>query len=215
MSDVKVLVVDDQTLLRQGIVALLYGYQGFNVVGEACNGREAVRKAGELEPDVVLMDVKMPVMDGVQATRQICHQFPTIRVILLTMFPDETSIQEGVAAGAAGFLLKDIAPDDLARAVRSARQGDSPLDPKVARHLMTEYTRLAKDSVGRHLQEDGLSVREIDILRCVSKGWSNKQIAADRSLSEKTVKTHLRNIFRKLNLTDRTQAAVYMVTKGL
>lgn len=215
MSDVRVLVVDDQTLLRQGIVALLHGYAGLNVVGEASNGREAVRKAAELEPDVVLMDVKMPVMDGVQATRQICHQFPTTRVILLTMFPDETSIEEGVAAGAAGFLLKDIAPDDLARAVRCARQGDSPLDPKVARHLMAEYTRLAKDSEGRHMQEDGLSVREIDILRCVSKGWSNKQIAADRSLSEKTVKTHLRNIFRKLNLTDRTQAAVYMVTKGL
>jgi DNA-binding NarL/FixJ family response regulator len=215
MQDVRVLVVDDQTLLRQGIVSLLNGNYGLTVVGEAGDGREAVRKVVELKPDVVLMDVKMPVMDGVTATRQICEQSPSTRVVLLTMFPDETCIAEGVAAGACGFLLKDISPDDLARAIRTARQGDAPLDPKVARQVLQDYSRMSRETLSRQMHEDGLSPREIDILRCVARGWSNKQIAADRNISEKTVKTHLRNIFRKLGLSDRTQAAIYVVTKGL
>jgi two-component system NarL family response regulator len=197
------------------MIALLNGHYGLTVVAEAANGREAVRKYSELEPDVVLMDIKMPIMDGISATRQICSQHPNARVILLTMFPDEASITEGIAAGACGILLKEISPDDLARSIRTARQGDAPIDPKVARHLLSEYSRMARDNVGRQMNEDGLSTREIDILRCVAKGWSNKQIAADRTISEKTVKTHLRNIFRKLDLTDRTQAAIYVVTKGL
>ncbi|HET6382479.1 MAG TPA: response regulator transcription factor [Armatimonadota bacterium] len=215
MSEVRVLVVDDQNLLREGIVSLLRRHEGLKVVGEASNGREALRKVHELEPDVVLMDVKMPVMDGVTATRQIRQQNPRTRVVLLTMFPDEDSIAEGLSAGACGFLLKDINPDELVRAIRSARAGDAPLDPRVAQHVLLEYSRLAHESTSRQMQSDGLSVREIDILRCVAKGWSNKQIAADREISEKTVKTHLRNIFRKLDLNDRTQAAVYVVTKGL
>ena len=215
MSDVRVVVVDDQNLLRQGIVSLLNGHLGVCVVGEASNGKEAVLKVAELEPDVVLMDIRMPVMDGVTATRQICQQNPATRVVLLTMFPDDLSIAEGVSAGACGFLLKDIAPDDLARAVHTARSGEAPLDPKVARQLLAEYSRMAQDNTDQHMYVDGLSPREVDMLRCVAKGWSNKQIAANRTISEKTVKTHLRNIFRKLNFEDRTQAAVYAVTRGI
>ena len=215
MSEIRILVVDDQNLLREGIVALLRRFDGMRVVGEASNGREALRKVTDLDPDVVLMDVKMPVMDGVTATRQIRQQHARTRVILLTMFPDEDSISEGLAAGACGFLLKDINPEELARAIRSAFGGDAPLDPRVAQHVLSEYSRLTHDFASRQMQSDGLSSREVDILRCVAKGWSNKEIAADRQISEKTVKTHLRNIFRKLDLHDRTQAAVYVVTKGI
>jgi len=215
MVNVRVLVVDDQTLLRRGLLALLNGREGITVVGEAADGREAVRKVAECEPDVVLMDVKMPVMDGVTATRQICQRFLKTKVVLLTMFPDEDSIAEAVSAGACGFLLKDISPEDLIRGIRTAKAGDAPLDPKVARHVLAEYSRLTKESSNRALQADGLSPREVEILRCVARGFSNKEIAVDCTISEKTVKTHMRNIFRKLDLSDRTQAAVYVVSKGL
>lgn len=215
MQNVRILVVDDQTLMRQGIVALLSGRHGLSVVGEACNGSEAVRRVAELQPDVVLMNVRMPVMDGVSATRQICQRHPRTRVVLLTNSPDEASIAEGAAAGACGFLLKDVSTDDLVRAVHTARAGETPLDPRVARHILCEYSRISQDTPSRQLVEDGLTLREIEILRGVVKGWGNKRIGAECSIKEKTVKTHLRNIFRKLHLSDRTQAAVYMVTRGL
>ncbi|MCA1596909.1 MAG: response regulator transcription factor [Chloroflexi bacterium] len=215
MQNVRILVVDDQTLMRQGIASLLHGRPGLSVVGEACNGSEAVRRVEELHPDVVLMNARMPVMDGVCATRQICQRHPRTRVVLLTTAPDEASIAEGVAAGACGFLLKDVSTEDLIRAVHTARAGEAPLDPRVARHILGEYSRISQGDTPRKLLDVGLTRREIEILRGVVKGWGNKRIGTECSIKEKTVKTHLRNIFRKLQINDRTQAAVYMVTRGL
>jgi DNA-binding NarL/FixJ family response regulator len=198
---VQVLVVDDHTMVRKGLVHLLSAASGLEVVGEAANGREAVLMAESLTPDVVLMDLQMPEMDGVSATREIvAHGGP--QVLVLTSFSDTERIVDVLDAGAVGYLLKDTDPEDLLEAVRSVARGDSPLNPRVARQLLTARGR------GRSASGD-LTAREIEVLELVRQGLANKQIARRLGISERTVKAHLTSVFSAIGVMDRTGAALW------
>jgi DNA-binding NarL/FixJ family response regulator len=196
----RVLLVDDHRLVRAGLAALLAGTDGIDVVGEAADGRQAVELAGELLPDVVLMDLSMPVLDGVEATRQILERAPSTHVVVLTSFADHHRVSEAVAAGAVGYLLKDCDPRDVVAAVRSAAEGNAPIDPRVARALLP--TPSAR-------RDEGLSARELQVLRLLAQGMANKQIGRALGISERTVKVHVGNVFRRLGVADRTSAALW------
>lgn len=196
-----ILLVDDHQLVRAGLASLLDSAADLQVVGQAADGQQALELATDLDPDVVLMDLSMPVMDGVEATRLILAARPTTRVVVLTSFSDQPRVADALAAGAVGYLLKDCEPRDLMAAVRAAAQGHAPLDPRVARALLPsgQPARLA----------DELSAREQQVLRLVAKGLANKQIARYLSISESTVKTHITNVFRRIGVADRTSAAIW------
>jgi DNA-binding NarL/FixJ family response regulator len=196
-----VLVVDDHQMVRAGLVTLLESSGEVDVVGQAADGRDAVRLAQELAPDVVLMDLSMPVMDGVEATRQVVATTPSARVVVLTSFSDRARVNEALTAGAIGYLLKDCEPPELLNAVRAAAAGHVPLDPRVAGVL------LPTSSSAR--PEDALSPRELEVLRLVAEGRANKQIARALGISERTVKAHLGRVFRQLGVADRTSAALW------
>jgi DNA-binding NarL/FixJ family response regulator len=211
--EVRVLVVDDQRLIREGIASLLGIQEGVQVIGTATDGQEAVEQALALAPDVVLMDVRMPVMDGVQATAQICRQLPACQVLMLTTFDDEEYIVKALHAGARGYLLKDIPPGDLAQAIRLAHAGIYQLDPTVAGKLVgvllrSEPAAAHPGSVPPSSQQV-LTGREIEVLRLIALGATNREIAAQLLVSEGTVKNHISNILTRLDLRDRTQAALY------
>lgn len=206
---IRVLLADDQRLMRDGLRTLLELEDDLEVVGEAENGRAAVNLAGELHPDVVLMDVRMPEMDGVEATRQLAARQPECRVIILTTFDDESIIFEGLRAGALGYLLKDVSGEELAAAIREVHRGGALIQPSVARKVLAEFSRLpAALSTAPVLPGDGLSERETEILKLVSRGLSNKEIALRLSLTEGTVKNYVSAILQKLGVQDRTQAAL-------
>jgi two-component system, NarL family, response regulator LiaR len=205
---VRVLLVDDHPVVRQGLRALLSTQDGIEVVGEADDGEAAVAAAERLSPDVVLMDVVMPGMDGVEALRRIGERRPQTRVVMLTSYADERRAMEAVDAGASGFLLKDASPRDVAAAIRAAHRGEAVLHPSVAAKLLAERRR----PPAAHAD---LTARELEVLRLIARGLQNKQIAAQLHVSEKTVKTHVSAILRKLDVTDRTQAAVYAVRERL
>jgi NarL family two-component system response regulator LiaR len=205
---VRVLLVDDHPVVRQGLRALLSTQDGIEVVGEADDGEAAVAAAERLSPDVVLMDVVMPGMDGVEALRRIGERRPQTRVVMLTSYADERRAMEAVDAGASGFLLKDASPRDVAAAIRAAHRGEAVLHPSVAAKLLAERRR----PPAAHAD---LTARELEVLRLIARGLQNKQIAAQLHVSEKTVKTHVSAILRKLDVTDRTQAAMYAVREGL
>jgi DNA-binding NarL/FixJ family response regulator len=198
---IKVLLVDDHQLVRAGLASLLGTAEDIAVVGQAGDGVVAVQQARELEPDVVLMDLSMPVMDGVAATRQIVDQLPGVQVLVLTSFSDRARVDLALGAGAIGYLLKDSEPDDLIAAVRAAARGESPLDPRVARALLPR--RAAEDPMGT------LSAREREVLALVSRGLANKQIGRALGITERTVKVHLGNAFRRIGVRDRTSAALW------
>ncbi len=216
---IRVLLVDDQALFCEGLRTLLDLQPDIEVVGEARNGREAIECVARAAPDVVLMDLQMPVLDGVAATRDIRAHHPNTQVIVLTTFDDDEYVFEALRAGAVGYLLKDVASDRLAEAIRSAARGESFLQPSVAAKVVAEYTRLAdaphaRARVNQALVEP-LSDRELEILRLVATGASNKEIAAALVIAEGTVKNHVTNILGKLGVRDRTQAALKVKELGL
>ena len=216
MSNIKLLLADDQALFREGLHTLLSLQPDFEVVGEAENGAEAVRLAAALQPDVVLMDVQMPELDGVAATRRLHAEQPNCRVILLTTFDDDEYVFEGLRAGALGYLLKDAPSARLADAIRAAARGESFLQPSVAAKVVAEFTRLSGPTPARPSPlAEPLSERETEVLRLLAEGASNKDIAARLVLAEGTVKNHVTNILTKLDVRDRTQAAVRARQLGL
>jgi DNA-binding NarL/FixJ family response regulator len=198
---IRILLADDHKLVRAGLAGLLDSAEDMSVVGEAEDGRRAVELSEELCPDVVLMDLSMPVMDGVEATREILRSQPQSIVVVLTSFSDRTRVSDALRAGAVGYLLKDTDPRDLLAAVRSAAEGHAPLDPRVARALLP--------SADPTTPEGGLSVRERQVLRLVARGLANKQIGRSLGISERTVKAHLGRVFRQIGVADRTSAALW------
>jgi two-component system, NarL family, response regulator LiaR len=207
---IRVLIVDDHGMVREGLRAYLELESDIQVVGEARDGQEGVHRAQELQPDVVLMDLVMPKMDGVDATSRIKQQRPQTHVIILTSFLDDERVVPAIKAGATSYLLKDVAAGDLARAIRGAWAGQAQLHPEVARRLMQQVTAPRKQEAGAQLTE-----REREVLRLLAEGRSNKEIARSLVVSERTVKGHVSNILGKLGLQDRTQAALYAVRHGL
>jgi NarL family two-component system response regulator LiaR len=207
---IRVLVVDDHAVVREGLRTFLELQEGIEVVGEAEDGGEAVRVAAELRPDVILMDLVMPRVDGVAAMRELRRRLPSSRVIVLTSFAEDDRLLPAIQAGAAGYLLKDIEPRELARAVRAAHAGEALLDPAVAARLV--------DAIAQPPGEpptDRLTARERQVLELIGRGLSNKLIARELGISEKTVKTHVGHVLAKLGVTDRTQAALHAVRAGL
>ncbi|MBI5493182.1 MAG: response regulator transcription factor [Deltaproteobacteria bacterium] len=218
-NKIRVLIVDDHQVVREGLSSVLRSKDYIEVVGMAADGKEAVKKARELTPDVVLMDISMPNMNGVEATRRIKKENPQIRVVVLTMYADDEYIFDLVSAGAAGYLLKDADSAQIAKAIRAVSRGESMIHPTIASKILNEFSQLASGkSPGRQnpsQRHEALSEREVTVLRLLSDGKTNKEIANELSLSDKTVKNHLHNIFQKLNATDRTQAVVLAIRKGL
>ena len=207
---IRVLVVDDQPLFREGILMLLAADPAIEVVGEAGDGEQAVALAHQRTPDVILMDLRMPGVDGVAATARIAAELPRIRVLVLTTFDDDDSVFHALRAGAVGYLLKDVSATQLRRGVREAAAGESPLQPSIASKVVSELTRrMAQDPRPIGAARDGLlSEREREVLRLISAGASNKQIAVRLFIAEGTVKNHVTRIFEKLEVDDRTQAAL-------
>ena len=204
---IRVMLAEDHSVVRAGLVQLLEGAQDVEVVGAAADGAEAVAMAEAEHPDVILMDLSMPVMDGIEATRRIVASHPGACIVALTSLTDRERILGALDAGALGYLLKDAEPDELFRGIRAAAQGDAPLDPRVARELLTVR---AEDRPA-----SGLTDRERDVLALVGSGLPNKLIATRLGISEKTVKAHLTNVFRAIGVTDRTQAALWAQRHGL
>ncbi len=215
---IRVLLVDDQTLVRQGIRMLLMTEEDLEVVGEAENGRQAVDQVAALKPDVILMDVRMPELDGVAATREISQRFPAVGVIILTTFDDDEYIFEGLRAGARGYLLKDISSDEMADAIRTVAGGGALIQPSITRKVLAEFNRMAstpgKPAAHPDLVEP-LTERELDVLRSIAGGLSNKEIAEKLYITEGTVKNHVSSLIAKLNVRDRTQALLRAQELGL
>lgn len=209
MKPIRIVIADDQALFREGLSTLLSTQADLSVVGEAGNGREVLELVRKHQVDVVLMDLRMPVLDGVAATRELARIDPNCRVIILTTFDDDEYIFEGLRAGACGYLLKDTSAEELFSAIRVVAKGESFLQPAVATKVVAEFNRLTSRAVpGESELLDSLSRRELEILRLVAAGASNKEIAAALFITEGTVKNHITNILAKLGVSDRTQAAV-------
>jgi len=204
---IRLLIADDHAVVRTGLRHLVATFDGVELVGAAANGDEAVALCAEHAPDVVLMDLEMPVLDGIEATRRIVEAAPGVAVVVLTSFSDREQILRALDAGAIGYLLKDAEPAELERAVRAAARGEAPLDPRAGRALLQD--RVAGSPL------DGLSEREREVLGMVARGLPNKLIARELGISEKTVKTHLTSVFRTIGVTDRTQAALWAERHGL
>jgi DNA-binding NarL/FixJ family response regulator len=199
----RVLLVDDHQLVRAGLASLLEPWDDLVVVGQAANGAEALDVAARTTPDVVLMDLSMPVLDGVAATRALLEAHPGTAVVVLTSFAEQNRVAEALAAGAVGYLLKDSDPRDLVAGVRAAAAGHAPLDPRIARGLLPSASGSAPDPAA------ALSQRERQVLRLVSRGMANKQIGRALGITERTVKVHLGNVFRQIGVSDRTSAALW------
>lgn len=216
MTPIRILLVDDQSLFRESLHALLSLQPDFQILVEAANGEEALRLVATLKPEVVLMDVRMPVMDGVEATRRIHASHPGSRVIMLTTFDDDEYVFEALRNGAVGYLLKDTSAEKLHEAVRAAARGESFLQPSIAAKVLGEFARLVKLSP-EHPQPlpEALSPRELEILRLIATGATNRQIADHLYITEGTVKNHVTEILGKLGVTDRTQAALKARDLGL
>ncbi|MEI7772653.1 MAG: response regulator transcription factor [Chloroflexales bacterium] len=211
MEAITVMLIDDHRVVRQGLRDFLELQDDIEVVGEASSGADGVQLARDLLPDVVLMDLVMPGIDGVETTRQLKTVSPSSKVIVLTSFSDDNKVFPAIKAGAISYLLKDISPEELAHAIRAAQRNEAVLHPEVAAKLMQEFSAPRSDSP----PVDQLTPREMDVLRLVAKGMSNKEIADTLIISEKTTKTHLSNILSKLHLADRTQVAIYALRKRL
>ncbi|HEY4554727.1 MAG TPA: response regulator transcription factor [Bacillaceae bacterium] len=208
--NIRILIADDHHVVRRGLVFFLQTQKDVKVVGEAKNGQEAVDLALSLKPDVVLMDLVMPVMDGIEATGKIKENIPETHVMILTSFADQDHVIPAIEAGASGYQLKDIEPDELIAAIRKLVSGENTLHPKATSLLMTSVNR--RDPAADMIS--ALTNREKEVLEEITKGKSNKEIAADLAITEKTVKTHISNIFSKLEVADRTQAAMFAVKNG-
>ena len=217
MSDrIRILLVDDQRLLRDGLRTLFELEPDLDVVGEAGHGREALEAYAALNPDVVLMDVRMPEMDGVEATRRLVDRWPRARVIILTTFDDDEYVIEGLRAGALGYLLKDVSGQELAEAIRQVMRGWALIEPSVARIVLTEFARLAPPTAqARASLSEPLSSREQEVVKLLSEGLTNREIAHRLHLAEGTVKNYVTSILGKIDARDRTQAALRARELGL
>jgi len=209
MDRIRVLIVDDHQLFRRGVSALLAGREDMEVVGEASTGAEAIERARELMPDVVLMDIKMPGMDGLAATRQLKAEMPCARIMMLTVSETDEDLFEAIKAGASGYLLKNVDPDTLVACVQQVQRGEVPIAPAMAAKILRELTAPPAASI------QSLTARERQVLELLANGMANKEIAFTLKISENTVKNHLRNILEKLHLQNRVQAALYAVRMGL
>jgi NarL family two-component system response regulator LiaR len=210
-STIRILVADDHEIVRKGLRALLSSEPDMEVVGEASNGEEAVAQAQEFHPDVILMDIVMPGVDGIEATRQITARPPAPRVLVLTSFATDDKIFPAIKAGALGYLLKDTAPQELIEAIRQVYRGEPSLEASIARKVLAELSRLPQQPLTRQ----PLTERELDVLRLIAGGKSNREIAEHLTISDMTVRTHVSNILGKLQLASRTQAALYALRTGL
>ena len=216
MPRIRVLIADDQEVIRTGLTIILNHQPDLEVIGQAANGEQAVALAQSLEPDVILMDIKMPRLNGIQATRQICAAHPKTQIIILTTYDTDDWVFDGIRAGAIGYLLKDTAGDQLAEAVRGALRGESQIDPAVARKVLREFQRIGpKRQVADEPLLEQLTEREEDVLKLMADGLSNRDIAERLSLSEGTVKNHVSVILDKLHANDRTQAVITALKRGL
>ncbi|MFD9307358.1 response regulator [Streptomyces sp. NPDC060048] len=215
-APIKVMIADDQMMVRQGFTVLLDAQPDIEVVGQAVDGTEAVAKVAELVPDVVLMDIRMPGMGGIEATSLItAAPGSTVKVLVLTTFDLDEYVYEALRAGASGFLLKDASADQLAEAVRVIAAGEALLAPNITKRLITEFSRLGAPRAPSRARIDELTERETEVLSLVAQGMSNAEIAEHLVLAEQTVKTHVGRILVKLGLRDRTQAAVFAYETGL
>jgi two-component system NarL family response regulator len=212
VEKIRVLIVDDHTLFRKGVRKMLEAEADMEVAGEAGTGREALEKARKLMPDVVLMDITMPEMDGIEAARSLCREMPHAGVVFVTMFEDDESVIKGLQAGGRGYILKDSDPQTMLRAIRAVASGESLLGSSVALKVMRQFSALDKN---RSSLLGELTARELEVLQAIAEGRSNKEIAGKLAISEKTVKNHINNIFSKLHLFDRTQAVLFAIRKGL
>ncbi|MBS4188715.1 response regulator transcription factor [Bacillus sp. FJAT-49705] len=209
---IRVLIADDHHVVRRGLVFFLKTQPDIEIVGEAQHGKEAVELAVSLKPDILLMDLEMPVMNGIEATRKIKILCPDIKIMMLTSFSDQDHVIPAIEAGASGYQLKDVEPDELVKAIIQLMKGESQLHPKATSHLLSHLSAQNKEE---KKPLDALTKREIEVLKEIANGKSNKEIAADLFITEKTVKTHVSNLLSKLELADRTQAALYAVRNGL
>ena len=213
---IRVLIADDQALFRRGLYVVLGTEDGIEVVAEAENGEEAIEKAQELAPDVVLMDVRMPRVNGIESARQIRADVPTTKILMLTVSDEEDDLYEAIKAGANGYLLKEISVEEVAEAIRAVVQGQSLISPSMASKLLNEFNALVKRAEEKQqFPAPALTSREIEVLRLVAKGMSNREIADDLYISENTVKNHVRNILEKLHLHNRMEAVIYAVRERL
>ncbi len=210
-TPIKVLLTDDHDIVRRGINALLATEDDIEVVGEARNGHEALAKANSLSPDVILMDIVMPEMDGIEAIQRLTEHDAETKILVLTSFATDDKIFPAIKAGALGYLLKDSGPEELVTAIKQVHAGESSLHPTIARRLLQEVSRPPKNAEER----DGLTEREVDVLQLVAQGQSNQDIAETLVISEATVRTHMSNILGKLHLASRTQAALYALKEGI
>lgn len=209
MERIRVLVVDDHSLFRRGVISLLSGRDDMEVAGEAADGEEAVERARESMPDVVLMDIKMPKMDGLTALRQLKEEMPYLRAIMLTVSETDEDLFEAIKAGAQGYLLKNVDPEYLVACIQQVQRGEMPIAPSMAAKILKELTAPAE------VPTPALTMRERQVLELLAGGKANKEIAFALKISENTVKNHLRNILEKLHLQNRVQAALYAVKMGL
>jgi len=205
-GSIRILITDDHPVVRAGLSGMISAEAGFEVIGEAGNGKEAIALTGELKPDVVLMDLRMPEMDGVTAIEHIKADYPDVNILVLTTYESDADILRAIETGATGYLLKDTPREELFGAIRLVAEGKSPLDPGVATRLMQRM---------RGSDEEGLSTREIEVLELVARGTSNKEIAKQLWVSETTVKSHMLHIFDKLGVTDRTAAVTAALKRGI
>jgi two-component system NarL family response regulator len=211
---IRVLICDDHALFRRGLVMVLEGEPGIEVVAEAEDGDDAVAKAEEAAPDVVLMDVRMPRVNGIEATRAIADAVPTAKILMLTVSDEEDDLYEAVKAGATGYLLKEISIEEVADAIRAVVTGQSLISPSMASKLLTEFNNLARQAEQKVLAPK-LTDRELQVLKLVAQGLSNREVAEQLFISENTVKNHVRNILEKLHLHSRMEAVVYAVREKL
>ncbi|MDQ3858441.1 MAG: response regulator transcription factor [Actinomycetota bacterium] len=212
---IRVLIADDQALVRGGFRLILEAQKDIEIVGEAADGREALALAKQLEPDVILMDIRMPELDGLEATRRLIAGGGGPRVLMLTTFGEDEYVYDAMKAGASGFLLKDIRPEQLAEAVRVSAAGDALLAPAITRRLIEEFVRRPAPGAASSPKLSRLTERELEVLKLVARGLSNAEIASELFLSEATVKTHITHLLTKLDLRDRVQAVVLAYESGL
>lgn len=214
-TSIRVLVADDHPLFRKGVASLLSAEPGFEVIGEAANGQEAIEKARDLMPDVILMDVSMPGVNGLEATQRIKQEIPYVRIVILTASDEDQNLFEAIKHGAQGYLLKKIDPPTLFRTLRGAMEGEAPLSRGMATTLLAEFARQSRRSSPPPTPTGLLTEREKEVLGLLAGGKTNKEIAGALAIAENTVKNHLKNILEKLHLENRVQAATYATREGL
>jgi two-component system, NarL family, nitrate/nitrite response regulator NarL len=213
MKPIRLLLADDHALFRKGLVSLLKREEAFEVVGEAENGDEAIKKAKQLQPDLVLMDIHMPITNGIEATRRITEMLPSTRVVILTVSEDDKDLFEGIKCGAHGFLLKKLEPEELYAMLRGVFEGEAPISRTTASKILTEFVLQSRKKSTAESEEE-LSAREKEVLQSLASGLTNKEIGNSLGIAENTVKNHLKNILAKLHLENRVQAATYALKKG-